>query len=233
MIIRVSRRTHPFILADRRVFEDEGLSWAAKGILGYMLSRPDDWRVHVNDLLRKSPDEEPAVRSCLQELEITGYLQLVREHNGKGASYTLHERPHCDEAVEESTIPDVAAPDDGYKPEWLGRIEGVESLTGKLAEMWEVVLSSGLSEDEIEETVSFVLEQREMEGEQAVGYILRQCIWKARTGERFVGVRGTVSFEDLSGIIDRDSFDILTNEERWNLLKLQNKKVENAGKDSQ
>ena len=51
-IIRAARR-HRFVIIDQRAIEDVRLSWAARGLLGYLLSRPDDWKVLVNDLRKR------------------------------------------------------------------------------------------------------------------------------------------------------------------------------------
>ncbi len=40
-IIRARRRQR-FLIIDQRAFEDIRLSWAARGLLGYLLSRPDE-----------------------------------------------------------------------------------------------------------------------------------------------------------------------------------------------
>ena len=45
-IIRAPRR-HRFVTIDQSAVEDSRLSWAARGLLGYLLSRPDDWKVLV------------------------------------------------------------------------------------------------------------------------------------------------------------------------------------------
>jgi hypothetical protein len=51
-IIR-ARRRHRFVILDQRAVEDTRLSWAARGLLAYLLSRPDDWRVLINDLRKR------------------------------------------------------------------------------------------------------------------------------------------------------------------------------------
>ena len=42
-----------FVIVDQRAIEDSRLSWAASGLLAYLLSRPDDWRVPVNELKKR------------------------------------------------------------------------------------------------------------------------------------------------------------------------------------
>ena len=51
-IIRAPRR-HRFVILDQRAVDDTRLSWAARGLLAYLLSRPDDWRVLINDLRKR------------------------------------------------------------------------------------------------------------------------------------------------------------------------------------
>jgi len=51
-IIR-ARRRHRFVVLDQGAVEDTRLSWAARGLLGYLLSRPDDWKVLIGDLRKR------------------------------------------------------------------------------------------------------------------------------------------------------------------------------------
>ena len=52
-IIRVKHKRAPFVVIDRRVLEDERLTWAARGVLGYLLAKPDDWQLRITDLQRR------------------------------------------------------------------------------------------------------------------------------------------------------------------------------------
>jgi len=66
------------------VFEDSRLSWEARGLLGYLLTKPDDWRVRLHDLIARGPAGEHKVRRILRELEEFGYLyrQRLRRNDG-------------------------------------------------------------------------------------------------------------------------------------------------------
>ena len=56
-IFRVKKNAdNPFVMIDRRPIENPKLSWKAKGILAYLLSRPDNWVVRLGDLVKHSPD---------------------------------------------------------------------------------------------------------------------------------------------------------------------------------
>lgn len=86
MIIRVKKdKNNPFVRIDRRVFEDERLRWEDKGLLGYLLSRDDDWIVLVKkDLIKRSPNGRDAVYKILKRLIKFGYLERVKVYkNGK------------------------------------------------------------------------------------------------------------------------------------------------------
>jgi hypothetical protein len=75
---RAKDRQNPYVMIDRTIFEVETLSYKAKGLMGYLLSRPDDWTVRMTDLIRRSTDGEHAVRTAVQELEEHGYMVRMR-----------------------------------------------------------------------------------------------------------------------------------------------------------
>ncbi len=74
-IIRViHNRDNPYVQIHRAIFEDNRLSWKAKGLMGYLLSRPDDWEIRIGDLVRRSTDGRTAVYTGLRELRRVGYV---------------------------------------------------------------------------------------------------------------------------------------------------------------
>ena len=96
MIIRVTKGTDPYVRIDKVPINDKRLTWKARGLLVYLLSKPNDWKVIIEDLINQSPQGESAVRGALHELEEIGYLQKdITRKNGKitGNSYTVRERP--------------------------------------------------------------------------------------------------------------------------------------------
>jgi len=54
--------------------ENESLSFKAKGILTYLLSKEDGWEFSLEKLRNVSFEGETAVRSGLKELEEAGYI---------------------------------------------------------------------------------------------------------------------------------------------------------------
>lgn len=81
---RRRRKENNFVMIQNSMFEDNRLSWKAKGLLGYMLSRPDNWIIRTSDLIKRSTDGERAVKSAIKELKETGYLVIHKLKNNKG-----------------------------------------------------------------------------------------------------------------------------------------------------
>jgi hypothetical protein len=83
MIIRTARKER-YTIVDNRILEDSRLSFKAKGVLCYLLSRPDNWTESDDHLATIGLEGESAIRSALKELETAGYLQRKRRQNDKG-----------------------------------------------------------------------------------------------------------------------------------------------------
>jgi hypothetical protein len=77
-IIRVSKRDAPYAMIDKRFLSVKTLSFKAKGLLTYLLSKPDDWKVIHRELMKVSSDGDASVRSALKELEAAGYVHRRR-----------------------------------------------------------------------------------------------------------------------------------------------------------
>jgi len=114
-VVRAPRR-HRFVIIDQRAIEDTRLSWAARGLLGYLLSRPDDWKVLINDLRKRGDLGRDGIYRLLRELRDAGYVRFMhtRDRHGRirGGSYQVQEiahPPHPD--LPDTVEPDTAAPD--------------------------------------------------------------------------------------------------------------------------
>lgn len=84
---RRRKRERKFVTIENSMFEDSRLSWKAKGLLGYLLTKPDGWIVRVPDLLKHATDGDKSVRTAVKELRKYGYLtiQRVKKDNGHWA----------------------------------------------------------------------------------------------------------------------------------------------------
>ena len=78
-IIRVAKnKDNPYVMMNKTGLNDSRLSFKAKGILAYLLSKPDNWKVMVVDLIKVSTDGQRAIYSGLKELETYGYMKRKR-----------------------------------------------------------------------------------------------------------------------------------------------------------
>lgn len=96
-IFRVEKnKDNPFVMIDRRPIENPNLSWRAKGVLTYLISRPDNWTVRLGDLVKRSTDGSAAIRKAVRELRDAGHIVYnVERENGRIKQWILqvHEVP--------------------------------------------------------------------------------------------------------------------------------------------
>lgn len=78
------RKKNGFTQISNSLLEDSRLSWKAKGILSYLMSRPDYWKVNKVDIQRKATEGRDSVNSAIQELKEFGYLHIYKNINEKG-----------------------------------------------------------------------------------------------------------------------------------------------------
>ena len=78
-IYRIKKRLDPVEpLTDRR------LSWDEKGMMAYLLSKPNDWEIRHADLIGQSPDGRDKVARIKRGLIAKGYLAMTRERSAEG-----------------------------------------------------------------------------------------------------------------------------------------------------
>jgi len=81
-IIRVAHnKDNPYTLINRTFTDDPALSWEARGLLAYLLCKPDGWQVRFTDLVRRGDAKQLKLRRMLRELNQAGYLVRTRQHD--------------------------------------------------------------------------------------------------------------------------------------------------------
>jgi hypothetical protein len=84
-IVRVTKnRSNPYTIVLRATFEDETLSWEARGVLAYLLCKPDNWQIRHGDLVKRGPGGRDRMYRILGELEQAGYIKRVLEQDERG-----------------------------------------------------------------------------------------------------------------------------------------------------
>ena len=78
---------------DVEIWADEGLSLKAKGIWGYMRSKPGNWDFSAKRISSESKDETKSIQRGMKELEDFGYLSKKKLGNGR-VRYMLGSEPY-------------------------------------------------------------------------------------------------------------------------------------------
>lgn len=108
MIVRGTRPADRFTIVANAALEDDRLSWRARGILAYMLGRPEGWQTSAERLAKQGTEGRDAVRAALGELEALGYMARVKSQDSRGRWITtlvVHDTP---------TEPRTPSTDDGF-----------------------------------------------------------------------------------------------------------------------
>ena len=97
-IIKRSKRITPFVQIDREALQNKCLSWKSKGLLGYLLSLPDDWQIYVSELKQHATDGRDSTANALKELIKNGYVTREKVQNKdtgrfEGYDYTVYDQP--------------------------------------------------------------------------------------------------------------------------------------------
>jgi hypothetical protein len=118
MIIQREFEAGGFHVASDGPFLDNTLSWEARGVLGYLFTKPDDWTPRIYDLVNNGPCEKHKIKSIFSELENAGYLHRRKFRNEDGTfdwQVKIFDHPRSDPGWTQST-PDGVHPgrDRGY-----------------------------------------------------------------------------------------------------------------------
>ena len=97
-IIRFSKgKKNPYFMMHNSTITDKNISLKSKGLLAYLLSKPDNWFVSFPDLISCSTDGISSVKSAIKELIFSGYLNKSQLRNNNGQftyyNYTIFEKP--------------------------------------------------------------------------------------------------------------------------------------------
>ena len=95
MIIRAEKR-ETFTVISNQLINDNRISDKALGTLVRLLSKPDNWNLNINHMVKTGKQGRTAVRSSIAELERAGYIHrdVVRNEAGRitGTEYVIYEQ---------------------------------------------------------------------------------------------------------------------------------------------
>lgn len=104
---RGPRLASNFTILSNAVINDDRLTFRARGVLVWLLSKPDDWRTRSDSIAAHSPKEgRDAIRATLRELAELGYLVREKIQNERGqwmTFQTIYEEPFAHPGPEKPT----------------------------------------------------------------------------------------------------------------------------------
>ncbi|GAC1040285.1 helix-turn-helix domain-containing protein [Rhizobium sp. No.120] len=109
--IRRGARNARYAAIPNHVFEDDRLSMEARWLLGYLLSKPDNWTVVVGDIVKKGGCGRDKARKMIAELVEFGYAEREQSRaDGKfGASnLVIFDEPRSPEDAQSEPSDSVA-----------------------------------------------------------------------------------------------------------------------------
>lgn len=83
-IKRVANKTHDFTIIINEIFKRNDISARAKGIYAYIMTLPDNWEIHKNELFSHFTEGRDSLNTAFKELIDNGYIkqEITRdEHN--------------------------------------------------------------------------------------------------------------------------------------------------------
>lgn len=125
LIIRSPRGSDsPYFATARRAAQDMTLTYEARGMLWYLLSKPDNWETRVGDLMKPYARKDKTY-NILRELREHGYITRPRTRSAAGAwvwgNYQVHESPvpENERTLYNRPVPGLpdTAPPDTVKPD--------------------------------------------------------------------------------------------------------------------
>lgn len=124
-MIRRGKHQTDFTILPNDALNDRSLSFEARGILGYLLSKPESWIVHTKDLQNEGSIGRDKVLRILKELEKAGYLVRERQRRTDGRlghiDYVVFDRPNMqietDDQAQDDASPHTENPVVAPQPE--------------------------------------------------------------------------------------------------------------------
>lgn len=107
----IKDKENPYVMLNKYSLYDKNLSYKAKGILSYCLSRPDNWEFYEEEISSHSTDGLASIKTGLKELMNKGYIVRKRKRDVlgkfKGYEYLVYEVP---QTIKEDSLSATISP---------------------------------------------------------------------------------------------------------------------------
>ena len=88
----VVKKKENFTTIHNNLILDESISWKAKGILIYILSKPVGWKYKSSEIAKNATDGRDSVRNGLKELVENGYISRQKNSDGSLTYYIFEDK---------------------------------------------------------------------------------------------------------------------------------------------
>lgn len=109
--IKRKRAGDNFTILSNEFLRDENLSLKAKGLLAYILSLPDDWKIYFEEIEKHHKDGKASLRTAWKDLEVNGYARTNRVIDPETKAVKQWYKEVSDYKKPDSDFPDVGFPD--------------------------------------------------------------------------------------------------------------------------
>lgn len=110
-IIRVVKnKRNPYLIMNKTGLNDKRLSLKAKGLLAYLLSKPDNWYITTNEIAHNNLDGLRSILSTINLLVKYGYIFKFRSRDNEGTynayNYLVYEQPITPDSAKSIPYPE-------------------------------------------------------------------------------------------------------------------------------
>ena len=98
MTIITRQRSDKFAIIPNAVAEDNRLSFAARGLLVYLLAKPNNWQVKISDIRSSGGIGRDLAYKLLDELKVAGYIEIEKKRTAPG-TFASHNYVVYDNAI--------------------------------------------------------------------------------------------------------------------------------------
>lgn len=164
-IIRVQKdKENPYVMINKEFLRNTKLSLKAKGLLAYILSLPDDWKIYIKELANHHKDGKDSISATLKELILNHYIirETIREKGQfKGYSYKVFETPRETSITPKpekpfSGNPEPEKPKSGNPQLLINDLTNNDSTNNNSTTTTNLVVVANNLKDEIENKIGFI-----------------------------------------------------------------------------
>jgi hypothetical protein len=186
----VKSKDNPYVMIDRRPVDNPELSFKAKGILTYLLSRPDGWEVNVPDLVNHGTDGPSAIRTGLKELRSAGHIHYNTQREGGYIKKWVLEVYEVPELRMSTSVDDTDTEAGKVLDSDFLHVENLQVGNLQIGNRGESILSS-LSSNELKQNITPPLSSKELKQvNRKVDAVIeqsRQAALKEQSGATWTG----------------------------------------------